>query len=104
MVAQERNRELAERAGRDASQSGDRYAELLAEGLRYQSKQDWRKAAKVYREAIALRPDEPDEYLNLGVALDNSAGCGDSPCSGGESSVCWSRGHVPQQGPVPVGM
>ena len=35
-------------------------------------KQDWRKAARTYREAIALRPDRPEAYYNLGIALDNS--------------------------------
>jgi tetratricopeptide (TPR) repeat protein len=40
--------------------------------VRYASKQDWRKAAKAYREAIALRPDEPGAYYNLGAALCNS--------------------------------
>jgi tetratricopeptide (TPR) repeat protein len=35
--------------------------------MRYASKQDWRKAAKAYREAIALRPDEPGAYYNLGA-------------------------------------
>ena len=40
--------------------------------MRYASKQDWRKAAKAYREAIALRPDEPVAYYNLGATLCNS--------------------------------
>ena len=44
----------------------------MAEGLRYASKQDWRKAGKANREAIALRPDEPTAYFNLGAALTNS--------------------------------
>eukprot|EP00964_Phaeocystis_antarctica_P148487 scaffold115357_cov69-Phaeocystis_antarctica.AAC.1 len=63
-VTQQRNRELAERAARDASQSGDR---ACGTSLR-----DWRKAAKVYREAIALEPDEPVAYYNLGNALTSS--------------------------------
>ena len=45
---------------------------LLAEGARYGSKEDWRKAGKVYREAIALEPDEPTAYFNLGGVLTNS--------------------------------
>ena len=53
-------------------EQGDKYEELLAEGLRYGSKQDIRREAKAYREAIALRPDEPTGYFNLGVALSNS--------------------------------
>ena len=31
-----------------------------------------RRAARAYREAIALRPDEPLAYFNLGAALANS--------------------------------
>jgi len=67
-----RNREVAEGAARDAAQSGDAYDELLAEGARYLSKQDTRRAARAYREAIALRPDRPEAYFNLGAALNNS--------------------------------
>ena len=40
--------------------------------MRYAAKQDWRKAGKALREAIALRPDEPLAYQNLGAALANS--------------------------------
>ena len=69
---QQRNREAAEVQARLTAQSGDEYSKLLAKGIQYQSKQDLRKAAKVYREAIALRPDEPWAYINLGAALDNS--------------------------------
>ena len=71
-AVQQRNREIAERAARTAAQSGDKYEELVAEGLRYASKEDMRKEAKAYREAIALRPDEPTAYINLGAALANS--------------------------------
>ena len=39
---------------RTAAPSGDAYAKLLAEGRRHGSKDDWRRAATVYREAIAL--------------------------------------------------
>ena len=69
---QQQNREIAERVGRRAVQSGDKYDELMAEGARYASKQDCRKAAKAYREAIALRPDRPEAYYNLGGVLANS--------------------------------
>ena len=65
-------REVAEREARNAARSGDKYDELVAEGVRYSSKQDWRKAGKAYREAIALKPDEPVAYCNLGVVLDTS--------------------------------
>ena len=44
----------------------------MADGHRYLAKQDWRRAAKAYREAIALRPDKPTAYFNLGAALSNS--------------------------------
>jgi tetratricopeptide (TPR) repeat protein len=71
-VAQQRNREVAERAARYAAETGDAYDELLAEGGRYLSKEDTRRAARAYREAIALRPDEPAAYFNLGAALGNS--------------------------------
>ena len=59
-------------AARDAAQTGDKYMELLAKGARYASKEDWRKSAKAFREAIALRPDKSVGYLNLGTMLANS--------------------------------
>ena len=71
-VLQQRQREAAERQARLAAQTGDAYEELLAEGARYLSSQDCRRAAKAYREAIALRPDEPEAYFNLGTALSDS--------------------------------
>ena len=71
-VHQQRTREAAERQARDAAQSGDEYDKLVAEGMQHQSKQDWRRAARAYREAIALRPDRPEAYFNLGAALNNS--------------------------------
>ena len=55
-----------------AAQTGDAYLELLADGFRYVSKEDPRRAAKAFREAIALRPDRPEAYFNLGAALNNS--------------------------------
>jgi Flp pilus assembly protein TadD len=63
---------VAERQARDAAQSGDAYDELLAEGARYQSQEDTRRAARACREAIALRPDNPAAYFNLGASLANS--------------------------------
>eukprot|EP00964_Phaeocystis_antarctica_P016744 scaffold9212_cov59-Phaeocystis_antarctica.AAC.1 len=71
-VTQQRQREIAEVAARLAEQSGDEYSKLLAEGSRYSSKQDTRRAARAYREAIALRPDRPTAYFNLGNALGSS--------------------------------
>jgi tetratricopeptide (TPR) repeat protein len=64
--------EVAERDARYAARSGDAYLELLAEGTQYLSQQDTRRAARAYREAIALRPDVPEAYFNLGAALNNS--------------------------------
>jgi len=71
-VAQQRDREVAERAAREAAESGDEYEELIAKGVRYASQQDTRRAARTYREAIALRPDMPSAYFNLGSALGSS--------------------------------
>ena len=68
----QRDREVAEAQARIAAQSGDEYSKLLAEGAQYGSKQDYRRAGRTYREAIALRPDRPEAYANLGVVLDNS--------------------------------
>merc|ERR1712129_690578 len=48
---------------------GDKHDELLAEGMRYLSEEDWRRAARAFREAIALRPDDPSAYFNLGLVL-----------------------------------
>eukprot|EP00964_Phaeocystis_antarctica_P051961 scaffold30370_cov68-Phaeocystis_antarctica.AAC.2 len=71
-VVQQRAREVAKAQARHAEQSGDKFSELLAKGLRYESEQDWRRAARTYREAIALSPEEPVAYFNLGAALSNS--------------------------------
>jgi len=71
-VMQQRAREAAEEAARIAAQSGDAYQELVAEGARYFSHQDTRRAARAFREAIALRPDRPAAYFNLGAALNDS--------------------------------
>ena len=71
-VVQQRQRELAEQAALIAAQSGDEYYELLAEGVRYASQRDTRRAARACREAIALRPDRSDAYFDLGAALSNS--------------------------------
>ena len=71
-VMQQRQREAAERQARIAGQTDDKATELLAKGMQYHSKQDWRRAARAFREAIALRPDEPVLYYNLGHALADS--------------------------------
>ena len=72
-VMQQHTRELAEREARCAAESGDKYEELGAEAARYASQQDMRRAARTYREAIALRPDRPATYYNLGAVLNSSA-------------------------------
>jgi len=72
-VVQQLTREQAEEAARLAAETGDAYIGLVAEGGRYTSKDDERRAAKAYREAIALMPDEPTAYFGLGTALSNSA-------------------------------
>ena len=71
-VMQQRNSEAAEMAAQQAAQSGDKYEELVAKGMRYGSQQDMRKAARTFREAIALKPAEPVAYLSLAVMLANS--------------------------------
>ena len=71
-VGQQQDREAAEEAARIAAESGDAYTKLVAEGIRHASKEDWRRAARAYREAIALDPDEPVPYFNLGAVLGNS--------------------------------
>eukprot|EP00964_Phaeocystis_antarctica_P099037 scaffold64948_cov69-Phaeocystis_antarctica.AAC.2 len=68
----QRDRETAEEQARIAAQSGDEYSGLLADAARYAAKQDTRRAARACREAIALRPDRPSAYHNLGVVLSNS--------------------------------
>ena len=68
-VAQQQLREIAEEQARLAGQSGDEYSELMAEGARYASKEDWRRAARKCREAIALRPNVPEAYMNLAGVL-----------------------------------
>ena len=44
----------------------------MAEGVLYASQRDTRRAARAYREAIALKPDRPEAYYNLGVVLNHS--------------------------------
>ena len=69
----QRYREAAEEQARIAARTGDAYSKLLAEGgLRYGAMEDIRKEARTCREAIALRPDKPTAYINLGAALNNS--------------------------------
>ena len=71
-VMQQQAREAAEVQARIAAQSRDKYDELLAEGARYATNGAHRQEARAYREAIALEPDEPAAYYNLGSVLANS--------------------------------
>ena len=71
-ATQQWNRDAAEEQARRAAQSGDKWDEIMAEGARCASKLDWRRAAKACREAIVLRPDQPNAYINLGHVLSNS--------------------------------
>ena len=71
-VMQQRRHELVEAQARIAAQTSDEYVKLMAEGTWYSSKQDWRRAGRTYREAIALGPDRPEAYFNLGAALSHS--------------------------------
>ena len=57
---------------RRAARTGDAYDELTAKAARYASEQDWRKAARSLREAIALKPDKAVAYFNLAAMLDNA--------------------------------
>ena len=56
----------------ESSRDTWQYARLLADGMRHGANQDYRKAAEACAEAIALKPDKPTAYYNLGVALANS--------------------------------
>ena len=95
------DRETAERAARESAQTGDEYSKLLAKGIQYQSKEDWRKAAKAYREAIALEPNRPVAYYNLGNALLSSGHMVEAAQRYLEARSAfrwaWSTGHRPRQ-------
>ena len=71
-ASQQRVRETAKWQARRAAQSGDKYMELVAEGLQYASKEDYRRAARTFREAITLETDVSVAYYNLGSVLNNS--------------------------------
>ena len=45
---------------------------MVAEGIRHGADQNFHKADKTYRKAIALEPGEPTAYHNLGATLGNS--------------------------------
>jgi tetratricopeptide (TPR) repeat protein len=52
---------------------GDAYQKLQAVGVGHVSRRDWGRAAKVYRKAIAVRPDKGEAYITLGGVLYDSA-------------------------------
>jgi hypothetical protein len=103
-VVQQRDRETAEEQARYAARTGDAYSKLLAEGLRCASKQDWRKAGKAYREAIALmRPTSPWR-TTTSVQRSATRGTKWRPRSGSlrpRSAFQWARrtGQRPRQMP-----
>ena len=66
---QQKHREMAKEVARRAAETGSEYTKLLAEGLEYESKADWRRAARAYREAIVLTPEKGVAYFNLGNVL-----------------------------------
>ena len=53
----------------EAVVAGDKYQQLMAEGGRFASVEDWRRAAESYFDASRLRRDEPVACLNLGAAF-----------------------------------
>ena len=71
-TVQQQQRVCAEGMAQIAAHTGDNYDELLAESMRYSSKEDWRRSAIVCRQAIALRNGRPTAYCHLGAALSNS--------------------------------
>merc|ERR1740139_1174028 len=71
-VQQQRDREVAKRLARLAESTGSEYSRLLAEGTRHGADLNCHKADKTIRKAIALEPDQPLAYYNLGVALNSS--------------------------------
>ena len=52
---------------------GDAYQELQAVGVGHVSRRDWGRATKVFRKAIAVRPDKGEAYIALGGVLFDSA-------------------------------
>ena len=84
-----REREQAETQARIAAQSGDAYDELIAEGQQYISKDDWRRAARAAREAIALSPDMPNRVLQPRCSAQQLG-----VLRGGGAAVPWGQGAL----------
>ena len=70
---QQANRETAEQDARRAERSGSEYDRLLAEATRYVGDQNWHRADKTLRKAIALEPGKPVAYYNLAATLGSAA-------------------------------
>merc|ERR1740139_359444 len=71
-VQQQRDREAAEQQASLAESTGSEYDRLLAEGTRHGADQNFHKADKTFRKAIALEPGRPTAYFNLGAVLGSS--------------------------------
>ena len=66
------NKALADEQVLEAEGSGSEYLEVMAEAARRFAEGDYRQAGMTLNYAIALEPDEPVAYYNLGVALTNT--------------------------------
>ena len=88
-MAPGREREQAETQARIAAQSGDAYDELIAESQQYISKDDWRRAARAAREAIALSPDMPNRVLQPRCSAQQLG-----VLRGGGAAVPWGQGAL----------
>ncbi len=66
------NKALADEQVLEAEDSGSEYLEVMAEAARRFAEGDYRQAGMTLNYAIALEPDEPEAYYNLGVALTNT--------------------------------
>merc|ERR1740139_1291862 len=71
-VHQQAQREAAEQQAREAESTGSEYDRLVAEGARHLADENFHKADKTLRKAIALEPGQPVAYFNLGAVLSNS--------------------------------
>ena len=68
---QQANRKIAEQQARSAEKSGSEYMRLLADATRNLAEENNRPAEAAFRKAIALDPDKPSAYFNLGSICNN---------------------------------
>ena len=68
---QQANRKVAEQQARAAKKSGSEYMRLLADAARHMAEENNRPAEAAFRKAIALDPDKPSAYFNLGSICSN---------------------------------